>query len=123
MRTICLSSSLKYKDTARRVIYEFKEMGIDALFPNLDSGLDKDNLDMQTMKRLCINHFCAIDKSEALYVINPNGYIGTFVKIEIGYATGIGKPIYYSEKTNELDLDSLYTDIIPIGKLEKFVEF
>ena len=99
-----------------------KKWGLDALFPNLNSGLDKDNLDMQTMKRLCTDHFRAIDKSEALYVIDPNWYIGTLVKIEIGYAIGKGKPVYYSEKTNESDLDSLCTDIIPTDKLEKFVE-
>ena len=43
-------------------------MGITALFPNLDSGPGKDKLDMETMRRLCQDHFQAIDHSEALYV-------------------------------------------------------
>ena len=122
MRTICLSSSLKYKDLIREAIQIFREVGIKALFPNLDSGLDKDKLDIETMKKLCQDHFRAIDDSEALYVIDPDGYIGTFVKIEIGYALGKGKPVYFSEKTDSLDLDSLSKDVIPLASLEQFLK-
>ena len=122
MKTICLSSSLKYKDLIRETIHKFKRLGIKALFPNLDSGLDKDKLNMKVMKRLCQDHFRAIDNSEVLYVINPGGYIGTLVNVEIGYALGKGKPVYFSEKTNSLDLDSLPKDIIPIISIERFVK-
>jgi len=99
----------------------FGEMGITALFPNLDSGLDKDKLDMETMKRLCQDHFQAIDESDALYVIDPDGYIGTLVTVEIGYALGKGKPVYFSETTNTLDLDSLAEGVIPLDSIEQFL--
>lgn len=121
MKTICLSSSLKYKDLIRETTQEFRRVGIKALFPNLDSGLDKDRLDMKTIKKLCRDHLRAIDDSEALYVLDPDGYIGTFVKIEIGYALGRGKPVYFSEKANSLDLDSLPKDIVPINLIERFL--
>ncbi len=122
MKTICLSSSLKYKDLIREAIQKFREAGIEALFPNLDSGLDKDKLGMETMKKLCQDHFRAIDDSEALYVIDPDGYVGTLVKIEIGYALGKRKPVYFSEKTDSLDLDSLSEEIIPLDSIERFLE-
>jgi len=80
MKTICLSSSLRFKDVIRETIQRFKGIGITTLFPNLDSGLDKDELDMETMKRLCQDHFRAIDDSDALYVIDPDGYIGRFIE-------------------------------------------
>ena len=99
----------------------FGEMGITALFPNLDSGLDKDKLDMETMKRLCQDHFQAIDESDALYVIDPDSYIGTLVTVEIGYALGKGKPVYFSETTNTLDLDSLAEGVIPLDSIEQFL--
>jgi len=99
----------------------FGEIGITALFPNLDSGLDKEKLDMETMRRLCRDHFQAIDDSDALYVIDRGGYIGTLVTVEIGYALGRGKPVYFSETTNALDLDSLPEGVIPIDSIERFL--
>ena len=119
MKTVCLSSSLRFKEAIRATIQRFGEIGITALFPNLDSGLDKDSLDMETMKRLCQDHFQAIDDSDALYVIDPDGYVGTLVTVEIGYALGKGKPVYYSETTNALDLDSLPEDVIPLDSIER----
>lgn len=76
---------------------------------------------METMKKLCQDHFEAIDNSEALYVINPDGYIGTLVTVEIGYALGKGKPVYYSEAANTLDLDSLSRGVIPLDLTEQFL--
>lgn len=121
MKTICLSSSLRFKQRIRETIRRFREIGITALFPNLDSGIDKDKLDMETMKGLCQDHFQAIDDSDALYVIDPEGYIGTLVTVEIGYSLGKGKPVYFSETTNTLDLDSLPEDVIPLDSLDRFL--
>ena len=121
MRTICLSASLRFEDAIRETVRRFGESGITALFPNLDSGLDKEQLDMKTMKGLCQDHFQAIDDSDALYVIDPGGYIGTLVTVEIGYALGKGKPIYFSETTNALDLDCLPEGVIPLDSIERFL--
>ena len=121
MKTICLSSSLGFKDTIRDTMRRFGKIGITALFPNLDSGLDKDKLDMGTMKRLCQDHFQAIDESDALYVIDPDGYIGTLVTVEIGYALGKGKLVYFSEITNALDLDSLPEGVVSLDSIEQFL--
>jgi len=76
MKTICLSSSLRFKGAIRETMRRFGEMGITALFPNLDCGPDKDKLDMETMRRLCQDHFQAIDHSETLYVDVIKGFAG-----------------------------------------------
>jgi hypothetical protein len=91
-----------------------------ALYPNLDSGLyeDKDNPD--TVKKLCKDHFEAINRSGALYVIDPEGRIGTLATVKIGYALGKGKPVYFSEKTDSLKYNSLCKDIIPLATIETF---
>jgi len=121
MKTICLSSSLRFTSTIRETMRRFGEMGITALFPNLDSGPDKDKLDMETMKKLCRDHFQAIGQSDALYVIDPDGYIGTLVTVEIGYALGKGKPVYLAEPANTLDLNSLAEGVIPLDSIEQFL--
>lgn len=94
MKTICISSSLRFKEVIRATIRSFKAVGIEALFPNLDTEIQKDELDNDTLKVFCQDHFAAIDAANGLYVINPGGYIGTLVTVEIGYALGRRKPIY-----------------------------
>ena len=122
MERITISSSLKFKDLIRKTIADFSDIGIKAEFPNLDSGLSKDDLTLQLMKDIEEAHFRSIDNSETLYILNPGGYIGTLVTAEIGYAIGKGKPIYYSEKANSLDLDAMATGYIALADIRKFLE-
>jgi len=119
MKVICISSSMKYKEFIRETVKKFESIGIKALFPNLD-GYDKNKLNTETMKMLCQDHFHAIDKAEALYVINPDSYIGTLVTIEIGYTLGKSKPVYYTRKTETVELDALSQDVIPMNSIERF---
>ena len=42
-------------------------------------------------------HFNRIDISDAIYVVNVDGYIGDATKKEIEYATSLGKEIIYLE--------------------------
>lgn len=122
MKKITVSSSLRFKDLIRKTIADCKSLGIEAMFPNLDSGLSKDDLTLKLMRDIENAHFKAISESDALYVINPDGYIGTLVTAEIGYAIGKGKPVYYSEKANSLDLDAMATDYIALNELAKLID-
>ncbi len=65
------------------------------------------------------DHFNKIDESKSLFVVNPGGYIGNSVKVEIGYAKGRGKKIYFLEKTSQLELDCLADDFISVDKLHQ----
>ena len=121
MKKITISSSLRFKDLIKRTIEDFRVLGIEAKFPNLESGPVKNKLTIELMSKIEKEHFKSISESEALYIINPNGYIGTLVTAEIGYALGNGKPVYYSEKTNSIDLDAMATDFIPLNELSKIV--
>jgi hypothetical protein len=40
-------------------------------------------------------HFRKIDLSDAIYVINPGGYIGSSTQREIAYAKNTGKEVMY----------------------------
>jgi nucleoside 2-deoxyribosyltransferase len=122
MKKITISCSLRFKDLIKKTIEDFRMLGIEAKFPNLESGPEKNKLTIELMTKIENEHFESISESEALYVINPNGYIGTLVTAEIGYAIGNGKPVYYSEKTNSIDLDAMATDFIALNKLSKIVD-
>ena len=46
---------------------------------------------------LDIMHKRKIDMSDAIYVINKNGYLGSSTKLEIAYAETMGKEVIYME--------------------------
>lgn len=122
MDTVTVSSSLKYKELIRKVISELQKVGVSGLFPNLDSGVAKENVDVKFMKKLEAEHFAAIDDSEGLYVICPIGYVGTLVSVEIGYAHSRKKPIIFSETPEDLGLQALATKYISlqdVGNIKK----
>jgi nucleoside 2-deoxyribosyltransferase len=76
-------------------------------------------LSMMEMKKLQEDHFKAIKSSDAIYVINPDGYIGTMVTAEIGYALGQNKAVFYSEKTGKIEMDALASGITSLDKLQE----
>jgi len=121
---ITIGCSIKYRDTIQKVLKELKDLGIDPIFPNLDcnsENLDKAN-NMAETKRLALEHYRAINEADAVYLITPNGYMGTSVKLELGYAIAKKKPIYLSEPTNDLALDCYVKKFISLDKLSDFLK-
>ncbi len=53
------------------------------------------------------HHLDSIEKSDALIVCSPNGYVGASALIEIGYAHALGKRIIFTEKPEEFMLNTL----------------
>jgi len=123
MEKLTVSSSLKYKEVVRSTISKLEELGVEARFPNLDSGVAKEDVTLEFMKKLARDHFEAIDESEALYVICPEGYVGTLVSVEIGYAHARGKPVIFSEEPEDLGLQALATSYISLKGLTKLIDF
>ena len=118
MERVTISSSLKYKELIRNALSDLGQHGVKAVFPNLDSGIAKEDVNLAFMKKLEREHFEAIDNSEALYVICPDGYVGTLVSVEIGYAHAQGKQLIFSEEPEDLGLQALATNYIPLEKVE-----
>ena len=89
---ITISSSIKFKEHIRTALDRFEKIGVEASFPNLDTNVAKQDIDVSFIRELESDHFQSIDDNEALYVICPNGYVGTLVSVEIGYAHSQKKP-------------------------------
>ena len=79
---------------------EVKSFGADVYLPNFYrmSGGDWDRVhdfDKRFLAAgLTYEHFAKIRVADIVFVYNQNGYVGTNTNIEIGYATGSGKPVY-----------------------------
>lgn len=64
----------------------------------LEKKLKKENIEFMMLKKKssvgilgCLEK---IDETDVVYVVNPDGYVGRSVCIDIGYAHAKGKPIY-----------------------------
>lgn len=60
-----------------------------------------DTSDPQTLEQ---RHLDAITKADALYLYDPDGYIGDSSKMEIGWANALGKPIFCKKLVDDSTL-------------------
>lgn len=120
---ITIGCSMKYRDLARETVNRLGDIGITPLFPNLDYGSENKDYAMtiEEKKRLAMEHYAAIDEADVVYLLTPGGYMGTSLKIELGYAIAKDKPIYFSEPTNDIGLDCYAKEFIPTDNLRRFV--
>lgn len=103
--TITLCGSMKFKDEFIRITNELTLKGVVVLNPMIwskmksneyFSKIDPSSLDA-TLADIHDTHNWKIDMSDAIYVINKDGYIGEDTQREIKYAEEKGKMILYLE--------------------------
>lgn len=93
----------KYLDQIKEKILEFEHEGIKVLSPkpsrqvSLSSGFVVLESDKEVPQEIELSHLKAISQSDFLYVVNPKGYIGKSVALEIGYALSRSIPVYSLE--------------------------
>jgi nucleoside 2-deoxyribosyltransferase len=63
-----------------------------------------------------------IDRSDAIYVIDQDGYTGRSVCIEIGYASALGKTVLLSEPPSENAVKSLASEVIAVGDIARRIK-
>ena len=94
MKTVTMCGSMRYaeqmKDIALRleVIHEFNVL--QCVYN--ENGMEISDIDRQKLSR---SHVNKIDLSDAIYVVDIDGYIGESVKSEIEYARNKQKEIIY----------------------------
>ena len=108
---ICICSGTRFKED----ILKAASVIDDCVTPEL--SIPKESETPEMVPRLVFDHLSRIKSSDAILVIDPSGYIGSSVKIEIGYAEGLGKKIFFTEKTGSPELDCLADAIIPMSDL------
>jgi hypothetical protein len=113
---ICICSSIKFKDDILKVSQRLKENNISHHLPIMD--LPKEMETPEMTPKLVFDHFDKIRESEIILVVNPDGYFGNSVKIEIGFAKGLGKKVIFLEKTNQPELDCLADEFVSIDQIQ-----
>jgi len=91
-------------DGISETVRMFESLGVDVLSPKASKVINPgeefailetdDIVDPQILEQ---RHLDAIATADALYLYNPEGYIGDSSKMELGWAIALGKPVFCKE--------------------------
>lgn len=95
MKTVTICGSMKFEKEMMAISFMLETK---YNFNVLQCVYNSKHLDISDseLKALEQAHFRKIELSDAIYVIDLNGYIGEQVTKEIAYAKGLGKEILYN---------------------------
>ncbi len=99
IKVITICGSMRYSKEMIKIAEELelkKGYAVIQCVYNLD-GLKYEGLDANILDKI---HKKKIDISDAIYVVNIDGYIGNATKNEIEYAINKGKEVIYHEEIN-----------------------
>lgn len=113
--TICSSS--KFYDTAQRAEAAFRELGMTVYTPRYDFNEQHVRVDERDKIQLTRDFLAKIAKSDAIFVVANGGYAGVSVCIEVGYAAGQGKAVWFSERPTEFALRALVDAVVPVEEI------
>jgi len=92
IKVVTISGSMKFKDKMMQVAEELELKNgyavIQCVYGNNGHSYTEENFEM--LSKL---HFKKIEISDAIYVVNVGGYIGSATKKEIEYAQSLNKEI------------------------------
>lgn len=97
MKVITLCGSTRFKDDFLRVQKELTLQGIIVISVGCFGHSDNLSLTVECKEMLDYMHKQKIHMSDAIYVINKDGYIGESTRSEIKYAIAHNKEIIYME--------------------------
>lgn len=63
-----------------------------------------------------------IDEADVVYVVNPDGYVGRSVCVDVGYAYAKGKPIYVMYPIDDPPVMNMVKEVLSFQKLITFLK-
>jgi nucleoside 2-deoxyribosyltransferase len=92
---------------------------------HLENILKNDKIDYLISKRAgargIVGCLEKIDKADIVYVVNPEGYVGRSVCVDIGYAYARNRPIYAMHSIEDPPLMKMVADILSFEELTKLL--
>jgi nucleoside 2-deoxyribosyltransferase len=87
----------------------------------LEGKLEEENIEFRMSKKMSSRgiHGCLekIDEADVVYVINPDGYVGRSVCVDIGYAYAKDKPIYCMYAIDDPPIMSMVKGVLSFEEL------
>lgn len=99
MKIITICGSMRFAKEMKQIAWKLEmEQGVSVLQCVYNEG--NEPINEEALKRLASAHYKKIDLSDAVYIVDIDGYIGAAVAQEITYAKEKGKElIFYSSYT------------------------
>ena len=97
-KVITVCGSIKFKDEMMKIAMQMELEGNVVLVPIIHKDDNKSTYTEEEIAMLSKMHKEKIKLSDAILVVNVNGYIGKATKSEIEYAKAQNKEILYSEE-------------------------
>ena len=82
----------------------------------LEQKLKKENIQCQSSKMDAggiLGCLKKVDDADVVYVVDPEGYVGKSVSVDIGYAYGKGKAIYVMHPVDDPPIMDLTNGVLP----------
>lgn len=103
MKIITVCGSLKFKNEIMKITEKMELQGNCMISPIYPTNIDKDAYSDKEILILDNMQKEKIKLSDAILVVNINGYIGSSTKSEIEYAKSLNKEIiYYTDIKNDI---------------------
>jgi nucleoside 2-deoxyribosyltransferase len=119
IKTLTICSSSKFYDTVQALAKKMTDAGLDVFTPRFDFNEEVIAVTMDDKIRLTRDFLRKIDASDAIYVIDRDGYTGRSVCIEIGYASALGKTVVLSELPVENAVRALTSEVVAVDEITK----
>lgn len=95
MKDVAISSSSRFYDEVRVVRDNLEALGVSVFTPELDLVESRVYVDPAMKQKLTMTFLDKIKTSKVLLVItDEEGYVGRSVSLEVGFAYGLGRPIF-----------------------------
>jgi len=117
--TLTICSSSKFYGTAQCIAKELADAGIVVYTPRFDFNEEVIEVTKDDKVELTHEFLGKIHRSDAIYVIDHDGYTGRSVCIEIGYACALGKAVLLSETPAENAVQALTSEVVSVGDITK----
>ena len=94
MKTVTICGSMRFSEEMKKIALELEIYhGLNVL----QCVYNPQNIDISNTQKAALSnaHFKKIDLSDAIYVVDIDGYIGESVKQEIAYARANGKEVIF----------------------------
>jgi len=92
----------------------------------LEEKLKEENIEFRMSKksgnRGILGCLEKIDESDLVYVVNPDGYVGRSVCVDIGYVYAKGKPIYVMYPIDDPPVMNMVKEVLSFEQLINFLK-
>ena len=92
----------------------------------LEMMLKKENVEFLVSKNMDVRGILGclkkIDQADVVYVVNPGGYVGKSVSVDIGYAYARNKPIYVMHPIEDPPVMNLVSAVLSFEELIHLVK-